>query len=37
MDDRQKTIERIKELEKNQPRFSLDEVQTEIRKRNERL
>ena len=35
MDDRQKTIERIKELEKNQPRFSLDEIQTEIKKRNE--
>ena len=35
MDNRQKTIERIKELEKNQPRFSLDEIQTEIKKRNE--
>ena len=31
--DRQKLIDRIKQLEKNQPNFSLEDVQTEIRKR----
>ena len=33
--DRQKLIDRIKQLEKNQPNFSLEDVQTEIRKRKE--
>ena len=33
--DRQKLIDRIKQLEKNQPNFSLEDVQTEIRRRKE--
>ena len=33
--DRQKLINEIKELEKNQPKFSLEEIDTEIKKRNE--
>ena len=33
--DKEELINRIRQLEKNQPNFSLEDVQTEIKKRNE--
>ena len=33
--DKEELINRIRQLEKNQPNFSLEDVQTEIKKRKE--